>query len=104
MESADQEAQQSADRHSVYATRPLSELLWHHPPRTLCSVQRLAVEVPQLQNQAAALSQTGGAWTPEAAAVLKEAIGVPQTMRKERGPQGEAGTCSPFAYVSDTPW
>ncbi len=98
MERADQEAQQSADRHSVYATRPLSELLWHHPPRTLCSVQRLAVEVPQLQNQAAALSQT------EAAAVLKEAIGVPQTMRKERGPQGEAGTCSPFAYVSDTPW
>ncbi len=99
VERADKEVQQSAARHSIYATRPLSELLWHHPPRTLVDaaqcVQRLAAEVPRLQNQAAALAHTGGTWTPEAAAVLKEVIeGVPQTMRKERGSQGEVGMLS----------
>lgn len=49
-----------------------------HVPRTLADaaecVQRLALEVPRLQNQAAALALAFGTWTPEAAAVLKEVI------------------------------
>lgn len=63
----------------IYATRPLRELVQQHAPCTLADaakcVQRLAAEVPRLQNQAAALALTGGTWTPEAAAVLKEVIG-----------------------------
>ena len=62
----------------VYATRPLRELVQQHAPRTLADavecVQRLAVEFPRLQNQAAALAPTDGTWTPEAAAVLEEVI------------------------------
>jgi len=59
----------------VHATRPLRELVQQHAPRTLADaaecVRRLAAEVPRLKSQAA-LELTGGTWTPEAAAVLKE--------------------------------
>ena len=63
----------------VYATRPLRELVLQHVPCTLADaaecVRRLAVEVPRLQNQAAALAPTDGTCTPSAAAVLDEVIG-----------------------------
>jgi hypothetical protein len=60
------------ERHLLlYATRPLLELLEHHPPRTLVDaadcMRRVAAEVARLKYQVAGLQRT---WSPNSAMLL----------------------------------